>query len=74
MHSGTDQAPVAGSASWLRLDRAVSELEAAATQFAKRSGSVAHSDAEVERLRSLNEAVSARLDALIARLRDLLRE
>ena len=74
MQSATDQGPVASSASLLRLDRAVSELEAAATHFAERSGSAPHSDAEVERLRALNEEVSERLDTLIARLRDLLRE
>ena len=72
MQSGTDQGPGASRASLLRLDRAVGELEAAAAQFADRAKSAEHSEAELERLRSLHETVSTRLDALIARLRDVL--
>jgi hypothetical protein len=74
MQSATDQGPGGSRASLLRLDRAVGELEAASAQFAERARSAAHSEAELERLRSLHEAVSKRLDGLIARLRELLRE
>jgi hypothetical protein len=74
MHGSTDQEPGARRASLLRLDRAVGELEAASAQFAERARAAAHSEVELERLRSLHETVSERLDALIARLRELLRE
>lgn len=74
MQSATDKGPNARPANLLRLDRAVGDLEAAAAQFAERTAAAAHSEAELERLRSLHETVSQRLDALIARLRELLRE
>jgi hypothetical protein len=74
MQSGTDHDADARPASLLRLDRAVAELEAAAAQFAQRAQAAAHSEAELVRLRSLHDTVSKRLDTLIARLRELLRE
>ncbi|MFO1128322.1 MAG: hypothetical protein U1E66_07850 [Rhodospirillales bacterium] len=62
------------AASLRRLDRAVLELEAAAAQFAERADAADRSEAELERLRALNETVGKRLDAMIARLRELLGE
>ncbi len=74
MQRATDQAADASRTSLLRLDRAVGELEEAVAQFAERARAAAHSEAEAERLRSLHETVSKRLDTLIARLRELLKE
>ncbi len=74
MQNATDEGPDSRRAILLRLDRAVVNLEAAAARIAEQASGTADSQAELERLRALNETVSARLDALIARLHELLRE
>ena len=74
MGSATDERPETRPANLARLDRAVVDLEAAAARLAERASAAAETEAELARLRLLHQTVSGRLDALIARLHELLQE